>query len=367
MAIFNNIKIETDSKHIKRNAVDIQTDRPAEFWLFNNLKFGITLLSNGVLFSDFNNVSKLVLGIKACDNGGYPLDVETFEILKEVEAEGINTTLTEEQQASGGVHATFEIEPSDISATMKSGLKWLVVQAVDSDGGQLTFFGGNIICKNDASNGTASGETLTRFQSFQTACENAKSDAEDAATTATAKASEAGESASAAAASADAASISAQDANNAKNTAVEAKEAASSFAGDCAGYVATASTKATQAITAATEAATSSSFAAEVSRIAIVPITATSQTIQPNKCYTLATNDVDSYTLTPQMPAEDPEYLLQAIVQITTGATAPTITWAGVEHFFNNKIPTIDANSSYNIYYEFDNLRLAWVVGVIKK
>ena len=367
MAIFNNIKIETDSKYIKRNAVDIQTDRPAEFWLFNNLKFGITLLSNGALFSDFSNVSKLVLGIKACDNGGYPLDIETFEILKEVEAASINATLTEQQRESGDVHATFEIEPSDISATMKSGLKWLVVQAVDSDGGQLTFFGGNIICKNDASNGTASGETLTRFQSFQTACENAKADAETAATTATTKASEAGESESNAAASADAASISAQDANNAKNTAVEAKEAASSFAGDCAGYAATASAKAAEAEQYTNDCGTASSFAAEVSRIAIVPITGTTQTIAPNKCYTLATNDVDSYTLTPEMPSGNPEYLLQAVVQLKTGSAAPVINWGGNPSFFNGKIPTINANSSYDVIFEFDNITLSWSVGVMKK
>ena len=199
------------------------------------------------------------------------------------------------------------------------------------------------------------------------ASETAKADAETAATTATTKASEAGESASAAAASADAASIYAQDANGAKNTAELAKEAAGAYAADASGYAATASTKATQAITAATEAATSASFAAEVSRIAIVPITGTTQTIQPNKCYTLLTNDVDAYTLTPEMPSGNPEYLLQAVVQLKTGNTAPVINWGGNPSFFNGKIPTINADSSYDVIFEFDNITLSWSVGVMKK
>ena len=168
-------------------------------------------------------------------------------------------------------------------------------------------------------------------------------------------------------AAADAASISEQDANNAKNTAELAKEAASSFAADCAGYAATASTKATQAITAATEAMTSANFAAEVSRIAIVPITGTTQTIQPNKCYTLLTNDVDAYTLTPEMPSGNPEYLLQAVVQLKTGSAAPVINWGGNPSFFNGKIPTINADSSYDVIFEFDNITLSWSVGVMKK
>lgn len=366
MAIYNSIKIDCDSKLAKRGAVDLQTEKPAEFWIFNNLKFEITLLSNGELFSDFANVAKLVLGIKQCDNGGYPLDTDTFEILKEIEAASINTTLTDEQRTSGSVHATFAIKAADIAATMKSGLKWLVVQAVDSDGGQLTFFGGNIICKNDASNGTASGETLTRFQSFQTACETAKADAETAANNAEQ--------------SAGLASDFAQAAEQQKNLAQGYKDAAALYVSDCAGYKNDAEAAKTSAEEAASNAIAysdsasvyafnaeqSANLAQEVSRIAIVPITATTQTIQPNKCYTLNANG-GSYTLTPKAITGDLTHLLQAMIQIKTGTVAPTITWAGITHFFNNKIPTINANSSYNVIYEFDNLLLDWVVGVIKK
>ena len=114
---------------------------------------------------------------------------------------------------------------------------------------------------------------------------------------------------------------------------------------------ATASAKAAEAEQYMNDCGTASSFAAEVSRIAIAPITGTTQTIQPNKCYTLSTNDVDSYTLTPQMPAEAPEYLLQAIVQLKTGNTAPVINWGGNPTFFNNRIPTINANSSYDVIF----------------
>ena len=231
----------------------------------------------------------------------------------------------------------------------------LVIMLLDSSGNTITSQG---VYFDLLQNGYAG--IFTPSEDFRDACMYAKADAEAAATTAIAKASEAGESASAAAASADAASISAQDANNAKNTAVEAKDAAGAYAGDCAGYAATASTKATEATTAA-------NFAAEVSRIAIVPITATSQTIQPNKCYTLLTNDVDAYTLTPEMPSGNPEYLLQAVVQLKTGSAAPVINWGGNPSFFNGKIPTINANSSYDVIFEFDNLTLSWTVGVMKK
>lgn len=137
------------------------------------------------------------------------------------------------------------------------------------------------------------------------------------------------------------------------------------FAFECSWFGANVGS--TDAAMYATEAATSASYAAEVARIAIVPITGTTQTIQPNKCYTLLTNDVDAYTLTPEMPSSDPEYLLQAVVQLKTGSTAPVINWGGNPSFFNGKIPTINANSSYDVIFEFDNLTLSWTVGVMKK
>ena len=114
-------------------------------------------------------------------------------------------------------------------------------------------------------------------------------------------------------------------------------------------------------------ATNAANLAQEVSRIAIVPITTTTQTIVPNKCYTLLTNDVDAYTLTPEMPSGNPEYLLQAVVQLKTGNTAPVINWGGNPSFFNGKIPTINANSSYDVIFEFDNITLSWSVGVMKK
>ena len=244
---------------------------------------------------------------------------------------------------------------------------FLEVEYSNTDGRIVTVLQTACRVKNDLIDNAPTLELQERFQSFQTACETAKSYAEDAATTATEKASEAGESASAAAASADAASISAQDSNDAKNTAVEAKEAAEASAtnaANAAGAAAVYSEDCGAMLNTATNAA---NLAQEVSRIAIVPITATTQTIQPNKCYTLLTNDVDAYTLTPEMPSGDPEYLLQAVVQLKTGSTAPVINWGGNPSFFNNRIPTINANSSDDVIFEFDNITLSWSVGVMKK
>lgn len=268
MSIYNTIKIECDSKLPERRATDTQTERPAEFWLFNNLKFGVVLFCNGELFSDFSNVSKLVLGVKECDNGGYPLESDTFEILKEVAAADIVKNLTETQRANGSVHATFAIEANDIAATMKAGMKWLVVQAVDSSGGALTFFGGNILCKNDASSGTASGATLTRFEDYKTACENAKEAAANSATQAGELrddaeylAAEAIDAKTAAESSAQSAEVSAgiaaqqaSDAESAKDAAVAAKNTATTQAGLASASATNAAQSATTAQQAAAQA-----------------------------------------------------------------------------------------------------------------
>lgn len=152
---------------------------------------------------------------------------------------------------------------------------------------------------------------------------------------------------------ADAASVSKFDAQTAKTAAETAASTALGSADGASVY--------------AYNAEQSATLAQEVSRIAIIPISTTSQTIQPNKCYTLLTNDVDAYTLTPEMPSGNPEYLLQAVVQLKTGNTAPVINWGGNPSFFNGKIPTINANSSYDVIFEFDNITLSWSVGVMKK
>ena len=254
MPIYNTIKIECDSKFPARRAVDTQTEKPAEFWLFNNLKFGVVLLCNGELFSDFSNVSKLVLGVKECDNGGYPLESDTFEILKEVAAADIGKNLTQSQRASGSVHATFAIAAADIAATMKAGMKWLVVQAVDSSGGQLTFFGGNILCKNDASSGTASGAALTRFEDYKTACENAQAAAAGSATQASALR--------------DEAEYFAGQATNAKTAAEQSKNAAASSATTANIMADAAEAESVQAAAANTSATAAAQQAATSSQIA---------------------------------------------------------------------------------------------------
>ena len=258
MPIYNTIKIECDSKLPERRATDTQTEKPAEFWLFNNLKFGVVLFCNGELFSDFSNVSKLVLGVKECDNGGYPLESDTFEILKEVAAADIGKSLTETQRANGSVHATFAIEAGDIAATMKAGMKWLVVQAVDSSGGALTVFGGNILCKNDASSGTASGTALTRFEDYKTACETAKTSAASSATQAAASAKNAADSATQAGDYAVQATNSQTAAAQSATTAGVMADAAEAYAVQAA----TANTSATEKAGAAASSATAAQQAA---------------------------------------------------------------------------------------------------------
>ena len=43
----------------------------------------------------------------------------------------------------------------------------------------------------------------------------------------------------------------------------------------------------------------------------------------------------------------------------------PTINW-GTTNFFNNETPTIKAGN-YDVYFDYDNLMSAWVVGVMSK
>lgn len=204
-------------------------------------------------------------------------------------------------------------------------------------------------------------------EDFRDECLDAKADAETAATTATEQAGLALEYA--------------QGAEQQKNLAQGYVNDCSQYASQTLGYKNSAESAKTSAEEAAStalgsadgasvyayNAEQSATLAQEVSRIAIIPISTTSQTIQPNKCYTLLTNDVDAYTLTPEMPSSNPEYLLQAVVQLKTGNTAPVINWGGNPSFFNGKIPTINANSSYDVIFEFDNITLSWSVGVMKK
>lgn len=243
----------------------------------------------------------------------------------------------------GGVGATSIVLGSSETSTLKSGIYRLSV-GVES-GENVEFFasiivqvletgfnGSNVDISVTSEFESRMNSLLAQAQTAKTAAETAQRNAETAA---------------------DGAYEAKLSAETAKANAESAAGAAAVYSEDCGAMLNTATNAA--------------NLAQEVSRIAIVPITTTTQTIAPNKCYTLLTNDVDAYTLTPEMPSSNPEYLLQAVVQLKTGSAAPVINWGGNPSFFNGKIPTINANSSYDVIFEFDNITLSWSVGVMKK
>ena len=152
MAIFNTIKLKLDCKKQYEKAIDSLTSKQVAFWLNNNLKFELSFFDNGASF-ELSSAKKIYLGIKAMNGFGEISD--SFDILKEIDVSTTNSNSID-----------IEISPSDISMKMTAGLKWLVVYAEDSIGGFLTFFGGKIICQNDASDGVASGESINRIEKF---------------------------------------------------------------------------------------------------------------------------------------------------------------------------------------------------------
>lgn len=218
---FNTIKLDCDLKKPALAAIDLTTKNPVEFWLFNNLKFCITLLNNGALFA-FDNVTKVILGVKPCDSSGYPLDTQNFDILKEVAVANISTTLSEDEYAAGSSHFEAEILPADISTQMQSGVKWVVVQIVNTDGSKLTFFAGNAICKNDAADGFATGENLSQIKGYLETAQTAATNAETSASNAAQSATTAEQEATAASVARDDAYLAQIGAENAKTTAIEA-------------------------------------------------------------------------------------------------------------------------------------------------
>ncbi|MBP3359071.1 MAG: hypothetical protein J6K91_09185, partial [Opitutales bacterium] len=150
--VFNTIKLELDCKKQYEKAIDSLTSKQVAFWLNNNLKFKLSFFDNGASF-ELSSAKKIYLGIKAMNGFGEISD--SFDILKEID---VSTT------SSNSID--IEISSSDISMKMTAGLKWLVVYAEDSNGGFLTFFGGKIICQNDASDGVASGESINRIEKY---------------------------------------------------------------------------------------------------------------------------------------------------------------------------------------------------------
>lgn len=220
---FNTIKLDCDLKKPALAAIDLTTKKPVEFWLFNNLKFCVTLLDNGSLFA-FSNVTKVILGVKPCDSSGYPVDTQNFDILKEVAVANISTTLSADEYAAGSSHFEAEILPADISTQMQSGVKWVIVQVVNTDGSRLTFFAGNAICKNDAADGFATGENLSQFKGYLETAQQAATNAATSASNAAQSATTAEQEATSANIARDEAYLAQVAAETAKDEAIAAKE-----------------------------------------------------------------------------------------------------------------------------------------------
>lgn len=95
----------------------------------------------------------------------------------------------------------------------------------------------------------------------------------------------------------------------------------------------------------------------------ITALTATSGTISLaiNKIYTLSVSGATTFSL--PTPTNKNVFNQIKIMMKVTGT--PTINW-GTTNFFNNQAPEIKAGN-YDVYFDFDNLLNAWVVGTMSK
>lgn len=95
----------------------------------------------------------------------------------------------------------------------------------------------------------------------------------------------------------------------------------------------------------------------------ITALTATSGTItlSVNKIYTLSVTGATTFSL----PTPSNKNVFNQIKVMLKVTGTPTINW-GTTNFFNNETPTIKAGN-YDVYFDYDNLMGAWVVGVMSK
>lgn len=96
------------------------------------------------------------------------------------------------------------------------------------------------------------------------------------------------------------------------------------------------------------------------------PITALAETsgtitLAVNKIYTLAISDATTFSL--PTPSDTTVFNQIKIMMKVTGT--PTVNW-GTTNFFNNQTPEIK-DGNYDVYFDYDNLLEAWVVGVMSK
>ena len=95
----------------------------------------------------------------------------------------------------------------------------------------------------------------------------------------------------------------------------------------------------------------------------LTTLTTTSGTITlaVNKIYTLSVTGATTFSL----PTPSNKNVFNQIKVMLKVTGTPTINW-GTTNFFNNETPTIKAGN-YDVYFDYDNLMSAWVVGVMSK
>lgn len=95
----------------------------------------------------------------------------------------------------------------------------------------------------------------------------------------------------------------------------------------------------------------------------ITAITATSGTVSlaVNKIYTLSIMADTTFSL----PIPDNKNVFNQIKVMLKVTGTPSINW-GTTSFFNNETPEIKAGN-YDVYFDYDNLMNAWVVGTMSK
>ena len=84
-------------------------------------------------------------------------------------------------------------------------------------------------------------------------------------------------------------------------------------------------------------------------------------TLAVNKIYTLSVTGATTFSL----PTPSNKNVFNQIKVMLKVTGTPTINW-GTTNFFNNETPTIKAGN-YDVYFDYDNLMSAWVVGVMSK
>ena len=83
--------------------------------------------------------------------------------------------------------------------------------------------------------------------------------------------------------------------------------------------------------------------------------------LEENKLYTMSINGNTSFIL----PTPSNLNIFNQIKVMIKVTGTPTIDW-GVNYFFNKEAPTIE-ESSYDVYFDYDNLLAGWVCGCISK